>query len=274
MVVLATLVAVLLGSAAVPLQPASAQAASAQGRVRGAIEVKGGDTIKVKMRWFSADWGYLGARKTSGGGYSISLKPGSYYLQFVDLAPTYDVHKRRPATVKVRVRAGSTTIKNVRMLPGAAIGGTVKAGGKVAGGARVVAASADEQSFETTADKSGGFALGGLPPGNYSVFTYDKAKKYVAKSLYLQKLKGGSYHSASINLNKRAGNFLVDLYAGSRRYPGKHFVTAVSKATGQFWTARSSHGSVTFEGLYPGGYTLQVPGVGSYLDARVRAKGR
>ena len=64
---------------------------------------------------------------------------------------------------------------------------------------------------------SGNFALGGLPPGNYSVFTYDRKGDVVDKSLYLPKLKGSAYHPVSINLRKRAGGLLVDLYAGTRR---------------------------------------------------------
>ena len=48
----------------------------------------------------------------------------------------------------------------------------------------------------------------------------------------------------------------------------------MSRATGQFWTAKASRGSVTFRGLYPGSYDLQVPGVGNYLPARLHVKAK
>ena len=108
---------------------------------------------------------------------------------FVDQRPAYDVTKAAPANIKVTVRAGRTTTKNATMRRGAAITGTVKAGGKVAKGARVVAANTAEQSFEVKANGRGQFALGGLPAGNYSVFTYDRSKRYVAKSLWVPRMK-------------------------------------------------------------------------------------
>lgn len=269
-VVLVAIVAVLatvLGSAA-PSQAADT------GRIRGAIVQKGAGAPKVSLTWFRSDWSYLGKRKVSGGAYSLALRPGTYYLQFTDLRPSYDVTKSAPATVKVTVRAGATSVKNVRMRRGASIGGVVKAGGKPAAGARIVAANTDEQSFESTANKQGQFALGGLPPGNYSVFTYDKRGTWVGKSTYLRGLKGPAYKNVNIKLTKRAGTLLVDLYAGRSTYPGAAYVTAVSRSSGQFWTAKASRGSVTFRGLYPGSYDLQVPGVGNYLAAKVRVKAK
>lgn len=261
LVALVAIVAALAGSAA-PSQ-------AADPRVRGAIVQSGGGTPTVSLSWFASDWTYLGKRKVSGGVYSLSLKPGTYYLQFTDQRPSYDVTKNAPATVKVSVRAGATTVKNVRMWRGASIGGTVKAGGRVAAGARIIAANTDEQSFESTANSQGQYALGGLPPGNYSVFTYDRSREWVAKSTYLRGLKGPTYKNVDISLPKRAGKLLVDLYVGRSNYPGTAYVTAVSRETGQFWTAKASRGSVTFLGLYPGSYDLQVPGVGNYLAAKV-----
>lgn len=269
--VVVAVLALLAGLVSLTGSPA---AAAETGRVRGAIIQNDGTSPKVKMSWFTGDWTYVGARKVAGGAYSLVLKPGTYYLQFTDLRPSYDVTKSAPATVKVTVRVASTSVKNVRMRRGASIGGVVKAGGKVASGARVVAANTDEQSFESTANKAGQYALGGLPPGNYSVFTYDKSGQYVGKSTYLKKLKGPAYKNVNIALTKRSGGILVDLYAGTSTYRGTAFVTAVSRATGQFWTAKASHGSVTFAGLYPGAYDLQVPGVGNYLAAKVRVKAK
>lgn len=266
----ATLLALLLAGVFLAV-PVPANAAD-KGRVRGEILSHSGPVSRVKLLWFDAQWNYLGGRRFKGGGYSLSLAPGTYYLQAADMAPSYDVTKNAPSTVKVTVRAGHTTAKNIRMSRGASIGGSVKAGGKNAGGARVVAANTDEQSFQTTADKSGHFALGGLPPGNYSVFTYDRKAAFVGKSLYLPKLKGPTYTPVAIKLKKKAGSLLVDLYAGKKPMRAKAFVTAVSRTTGQFWTAKATRGSVTFRGLYPGRYYLEVPGVDNYLPARVRVK--
>jgi hypothetical protein len=272
----AALVLAVVGTCLSPISTTTATAAAAAtGRVRGAIVGQGQDvTPKIKLRWFDANWTYLGARKASGGGYSLQLAPGTYHLQFVDERPAYDVTKYYPQDVTVEVRAGATAVKNVRMKRGAAIGGTVRAGGAVAGGARVVAANTDENSFEVTANDAGQYALGGLPPGSYSVFTYDKKKTWVAKSLFLPKMKAGSYKNADIRLTKKAGRMIVDVYAGDTSYPGRAFVTAVSRKNGQFWTEKLRHGTVTFQGLYPGKYDLVVPGVGNFLGDTLKVRGK
>ncbi|GAB2778400.1 hypothetical protein GCM10027020_34930 [Nocardioides salsibiostraticola] len=271
---LAVLLALFLGLTLALTATSNSAVAAEQGRVRGEIlQVGGGPAPTVKVLWFTRDWTYLGARTARGGGYSLSLNDGKYYLQFIDQTPSYDVTKNRPTTVRVIVRAGRTTIKTVKLRRGASLGGQIRAGGRVAKGARVVAANTLEQSFETKADKQGRFALGGLPPGKYSVFTYDRKKSFVAKSLYLGRIKGSRFRSVKIVLNKRAGNLLVDLYAGDSRLRGRPYITAVSRTTGQFWTARAKRGSITFRGLYPGKYYLQVPGVDNYFPARLTVPG-
>lgn len=272
--VLATLLALALTALFLSAPASPAAGADDRGRIRGEILSSSGPVSQVRLLWFDASWGYLGARKFRGGAYSLSLDPGTYFLQAEDLAPSFDVDKLRPATVKVVVRPGRTVVKTIRMSRGASIGGTVRTGGKPGRGARVVAANTDEQSFETTADKRGRFALGGLPPGKYSVFTYDRKGDWVGKSLYLPKIRKPVYTPVKINLTTRAGGLLVDLYAGRASLRETVFVTAVSRSTGQFWTAKGRRGSVTFRGLHPGRYDLQVPGAGVYLPARVSVKQR
>jgi len=265
----AVLTALVVPALAVP----SAEAAT--GRVRGAIIGPRGDGAPtVKVSWFTTDWTFLGSRRARGGGYSLALAPGTYRLQFTDKRPAYDVEKYYPRDVVVTVRAGATTVKNVRMRRGAAIGGVVRAGGRRAAGARIVAANKDRNSFETTANSKGEYALGGLPPGSYSVFTYDRRKRFVGKSRYLPRLKPGSFKSVNIGLDKRAGRFIVDLYAGSQPYPGVAWVTAVSRKNGQFWTQKAAHGTVTFAGLYPGRYDLVVPAAGGYLGGTLPVSGK
>lgn len=244
-------------------------------KVRGQVMgPRGTSAPRVRVSWFTKDWTYLGSRKATAGGYSLTLRPGTYRLQFTDLRPTYDLDRFAPADVTVTVVAGRTTVKNVRMRPGAAIGGRVKAGGKPAAGARVVAANKDERSWETTADKKGNYALGGLPAGTYSIFTYDRRGRWVGKSTYIRKLATGAYKAVDVNLTKRAGSLIVDLYVGDSVFNGKAFPTAVSNATGQFWTAKAARGSVTFKGLYPGTYTIHVPALGNYFAATVKVKSK
>ncbi len=248
----------------------AASSAVARGKVRGEIiQTKGSPAPKIKMQWFDANWKFLGARRVNGGVYSLSLPVGRYYLQFVDQRPAYDVTKSAPADVTVNIQAGRTVTRTVRMRRGAAIGGTVKAGGKVSPGATVVAANTNEQSYTSRANDKGQYAIGGLPGGNYSIFTYDRKKVWVGKSVYLPKLKGGQFKNVNPALTKRGGKLSVDLYAGDKPFKGSGSVTAVSRTTGQFWTARISRGTVLFQGLYPGGYYLDVPGSGNYLAARV-----
>ncbi|CAB4706157.1 MAG: hypothetical protein F2667_06285 [Actinobacteria bacterium] len=259
-------------------QAPRAEAAPQKGTVVGEITGTQGGTPNVRMRWFDKDWKFLGERKVNGGIYSLRLNPGTYHLQFVDQRPSYDVTKYAPADITVKL--GTRTVqRNVRLKRGAAITGTVYAGGKPAAGAKVVAANTFEQSYPTKANSQGQFAIGGLPSSNYSVFTYDRTKTWVGKSLYVPKLKVGRAVNVPIRLTKKAGKLLVQLYvADGSRMRKRVAVTAVSKATGQFWTETAKNGSVTFSGLYPGGYRLVAPGTGIYLartasiqNAKVRA---
>ncbi|ANH36954.1 hypothetical protein I601_0502 [Nocardioides dokdonensis FR1436] len=240
-------------------------------KVRGSIKAadKG---VKYRVRWFTKDWTYIDERKVTGGIYSLSLRPGTYYLQFVDLRPAYNVAKYAPTDIKVKVGNRSVQ-KNVRMKRGAAITGTVRAGGKVAGGAEVVAANAAEQSYRVTANKRGQFALGGLPAGSYSLFTYDRKKQYVGRSTYLAGMRLGQVRNTPITLGTRAGRLLVDLRTTDGTVKEKVFVTAVSKATGQFWTVKARGGEAIFAGLFPGKYRMVAPGVGSYLPQDGAIKG-
>ena len=191
---------------------------------------------------------------------SLTLPVGSYRLQFTDKRPSYDVTKFAPTDATVTVRSGSTAVRNVRMHRGAAITGTVRTAGGSGSHATVTAANKAEQSFSTIANDKGQFAIGGLPAGSYSVFTYDRKKTYVAKSTYVKKLAAGHPQNIDINLNKRAGNLLVDLYAGDQPINGTLMVTAISKKTGQFWTMKARNGTADLKGVYPGRYTLIVPG--------------
>ena len=267
---LALLLGLLSGVGTSTVLAPSAHAAE-KGRVVGEVLVPG--NVKLKVRWFDKNWNFLGSRKVNGTIYSLRLAPGTYYLQFTDERPAYNVDKYAPTDVRVRVRSGKKVQKNVRMKPGAAITGAVRAGGKALGGAKVVAANANEQSFSTKANDKGQFAIGGLPDGSYSVFTYDRKKTWVDKSTYVQGLRSKQKRNIGIVLRKKAGQLLVDLRAGGQRVKETVFVTAISKASGQFWTVKAKRGEASFKGLYPGKYRMVAPGVGNYLPQDGAIKG-
>lgn len=245
--------------------------AAEKGRVVGEVLVPG--NVKLKVRWFDKNWNFLGSRKVNGSIYSLRLAPGTYYLQFTDERPAYNVDKYAPTDVRVKVKAGKKVQKNVRMKRGAAITGTIRAGGRPLGGAKVVAANANEQSFSTKANDKGQFAIGGLPDGSYSVFTYDRKKTWVDKSTFVQGLRSSQKRHVGIVLRKKAGKLLVDLRAGGQRVKETVFVTAISKASGQFWTVKAKRGEASFKGLYPGKYRMVAPGVGNYLPQDGAIKG-
>ena len=236
------------------------------GTVRGQVIGTEGGGLKIRMLWFDKNWRFLGKRKLNGNIYSLSLPEGTYHLQFVDLRPSYDITKYAPSDVKVTVTAGSPVQRDVKMRRGAALTGTVKAGGKPAGGARIVAANTDETSYETKANSHGQFALGGLPTGDYSVFTYDRLKVWVGKSTWVPKLVRPEVRNLGLTMKTKAGSLLVDLKKpDGSPMTGSFFVTAVSRSSGQFWTMKAQSGTVTFQGLYPGRYKMVAPGVGIYL---------
>ena len=184
----------------------------------------------------------------------------------MDQRPSYKIEKYAPTDIQVTVRAGDPTLRDVKMKPGGYVTGTVRTGdGKPAKKARVVAANRAEQSFETTANAKGQFAVGGLPQGKYSMFTWDKSKRWVGKSAWAGAVKPRTGQNVDIKLKKRAGALRVLLYTPSGSLSGKTSVTVTSKATGQWWTATAKGGSVVFQGLYPGGYRLEFGGLGVWL---------
>jgi hypothetical protein len=256
--------------------PPPVEAAADTGTAYGTIRFPQGDNPGMKVLWFTKDWSYLGTEAAAGGSYSLNLAVGSYHLQFVDQRPSYQTDKYAPTDIAVTVHAGRTQ-KNVTMKKGAFITGTLKTKGNPAGNARVVAANEDQTSFETTADKKGRFAVGGLPEGKYSVFTYDHRHTYVGKSTYAGKLTPGGSTNLAINLTKKAGSLRVYMYTSAngvrKQVTGNPVVTAVSIATGQFWSEKVKGGNVVFQGLYPGQYKLVANGFGVWFAKTAAIEG-
>lgn len=268
----------LLGTMLLVVGPTqTAGAATKKGLANGSIVCpKRSDCPKITMLVFDAKWNYLTRKKANGGGYSIWLEPGVYRLQFVDQRPAYDVTKYAPTDVKVRVRANDLSTRTVKMRKGAVITGTVRTGDrKPARAAEVRAAHRDGRSFSTTANKAGQFAIGGLPPGAYSLFGWDKQKRWVGKSTWAGRIKAGKSRNLAVRLNKRAGNLTIYLFTPGGRMTKKTPVTVTSKRTGQWWTATARQGTVVFRGLYPGRYRMKFDGAGVWFpqDGAV-AKGR
>jgi hypothetical protein len=145
------------------------------------------------------------------------------------------------------------------------ITGTATGGGKPLGGARLVAANTARQSFSTTANSKGQFAIGGLPQGRYSVFTYDRRKEWVGKSAWAGAIKPGQARNLPIRLTQRSGSMTVYLFTPDGRLRTTTPVTITSNKTGQWWTSTSRNGSAVFKGLYPGGYTMKFDGVGVWF---------
>jgi carboxypeptidase family protein len=270
----AALVAVvaLVAGLLVAVAPAGSANAASTGQVVGEIRFPQ-KRAKVDVLWFTSEWQYLGRKKAGAGTYTINLAPGTYWLQFVDQRESYDIGKYAPTDVKVTV-GSSRIIRNVRMQRGAYITGTARTGdGKPAAKATVTAANTGGRSFSTTANGKGQFAIGGLPQGKYSVFTWDKKKRWVGKSTWAGKVKTGHGTNVSVRLGKRAGalRLLLDTPTGPLKV--KTSVTVTSKKTGQWWTATAKGGSAVFKGLYPGKYTLDFPGAGIWLRDTKPVKG-
>jgi hypothetical protein len=250
-----------------------AHAASGKHYVYGAIKCPKQSTCpKMKVLWFDKGWGYLGTARTNGGGYSIRLAPGTYHLQFVDQRPAYDTSKYAPTDIGVTV-GNHNVSKRVTMKPGGAITGVARAGGKALRSARIVAANRSEQSFTTTANKKGQFAVGGLPAGKYCLFTYDKAKKYVGKCTWVGGLDFGQVKNAPVKLTKRAGSLTVLLDTKDGGKAPRSTVTVTSRSTGQWWTTRVRGGQAMLRGLYPGRYTIKYDGAGMWFTQSGTVRG-
>lgn len=264
-VALALVVGLLASLAAVGVSP-TATAASDKGYVDGEIICPPlAKCPKIKVLWFDKDWRYLGEKRANGGGYSLTLPPGTYHLQFVDQRPAYDVTKFAPTDIQVTVRANDQSGKTVRMWKGAAVTGTVRGGGSPLGGATVKAAKrGTEQSYTTVADDRGRFAIGGLPQGQYSLFTWDKRKSWVGKSTWTGSVKPGKTKFFPIKLNTRAGTLRMRLFTPNELLRVKTSLTITNKQTGQWWTATGS-GTFIFPGVHPGRYDVQFNGAGVWF---------
>jgi len=243
---------------------------AASGRITGQITAPGGsgDVSKLRVALFDRNWNFIEARRANRYGiYTFGRRPvGTYWVQVSDRRPAYDVTKFATTDAKVKVFAGRVKPANLVVRRGAAITGTVRAGGAVASKARLVATNQYGGAYEVRANERGEFALGGLSEGNYSLFAYDRRGQFTGPSVWVPGMTPGRISNVAVALATRAGGLVVNLSAGGRDLPKPVTVTAVNRKTGQFWVARSRRSQVTLGGLHPGRYRLTVPGVGDYLS--------
>ena len=165
------------------------------------------------MLWFTKDWTLpRQAGSSRAAGYSISLPPGTYHLQFVDQRAGV-----RHQEVRADRRQGDgprerpPTVKNVTMQKGATITGTVQQRQRQAGRAasRSRPPTPASSPFSTTANDKGQFAIGGLPQGKYSVFTYDTAKNWVTQEHLGRASSPARPRTSRCGSKKRAGSLTV-----------------------------------------------------------------
>lgn len=260
----------------------TAQAAG-HAKIRGYVTDSSGKAARtMSVLLFQSDakdknWSYL--RKVnvrSSGAYEVATNgPGRYHLQLVDRRPAYDLNSfARIPNINVNV-GKSAVLKNVRVQVGGAIGGTVKIRGKSryrgAAQAAVRAISNEGQVFDVTADKSGQFALGGLPSGTYRVFAYDAKNRKVGNSKLVRKVKLKSFRKVSIKLSTRPSAYrgFLTVGDGNSLSSGSVTVTAVNRRTGEFWVRKIRNGALSLRGLTRGSYALTVPDTAGYFGRTV-----
>lgn len=271
----------LLASALALVAPTRAGAAPPDTRlVQGVIDFPGLGKHRVpdvRVLWFTEDWQYLGQKNANGGSYALNLAPGTYWLQFVDQRPSWRTDKYAPTDVKVTVSAHKPTVKAVRMQHGAFVTGRVTTGAGPAGKARVAVArtlpDGRDQSFDTTANRRGEFAIGGLPEGKWSVFAWDRTKRWAGKSTWVGKVRTGTGKDVRVRLRTRSGSLRVLLYTPDGSALGSRAtVTVTSVKTGQWWTATARGGTAVLKGVHPGRYRLKFDGSGNWLASQGRLR--
>ena len=264
------------------LGTASVAQAPTTGRVAGAaLDPTGRGVGGISVRVFELDasggWMYrttvaAGRR----GGYGVEgLSPGRYVLQFVDTRPAHDTTRRVTTDVRTTVRAGRTTVTDAVLRRGAWLWGSVRrTGGGVARQPLVTAVRDGDTSgtvHTVRADRSGRYALGGLPTGRYTVFVDDRAERHTAAPKRVRLARLGRSAEVSFVLRTPAGRYTGRVTAGGARLTDPVHVTLVNRSTGQFRVVALRGGDLSvLRGLAPGSYRLTVPGTGRRLGATFR----
>lgn len=247
-----------------------------QGRVVGRVVDGTGQGVgRAPVAVFDASWTWLRevkARRT--GGFSISLPPGTYRLQASDSRPAWDTSRRAPADATVTVRAHRDATRTLRLRRGAHVTGSVTRSMHNAPAARAKVRATDEvgRTFEVNADGGGRFALGGLPPGNYRLWGYDKGRQWVGRTVKVGWLGRGDGRHLMVRMRTRAGAVNGYVMEGPRIARSTTWVTAISRRTGQWWVVRARGGDLSLRGLAPGRYTFVVTSTREWQGRTLRPR--
>lgn len=247
-----------------------------KGRVVGRVVDGTGQGVgRAPVAVFDANWTWLRqvtARRS--GGFSISLPPGSYRLQASDSRPVWDISRRAPADTTVTIRADSDATRTLRLRRGAHVTGSVTRSTRNVPAARAMVRVTDEvgRTFQVNADGGGGFALGGLPPGKYRLWGYDKGRQWVGRTVKVGWLGRGQGRHLKVRMRTRAGAVNGYVMEGPRIARSATWVTAINRRTGQWWVVKAPGGDLSVRGLAPGRYTFVVTGTREWQGRTLRPR--
>lgn len=236
---------------------------SAGGEVVGrVVGPAGAGVARARVALFDAKWNYLRDVRARGTGrFAFSgLEQGRYRLQVTDGRAAWRTDRLALTDAVVRISPDATSIAVVRMRKGGFLTGRVSRGPKRVDAARALVRAADEsgRGFEVRADSRGRFALGGLPPGNYRVWAYDRARRWVGPTTAVRGLKRHQGHDLGLTLPRRAGGVNGHVFADGQLVNSTIWITATHRRTGQWWSVRVRNGDLSLRGLAPGRYDLRV----------------
>ena len=247
------------------------------GRIIGRVVTPSGAGIgKSRVVLFDSDWNYV--RETtarSTGRFTFSgVAPGTYRLQGQDGRPAWRLERLALVDKKVRVHAHRDTTSSITLRKGAFLTGKVTRGKNDKGAARALVRATDAygRSFEVKANNKGEFALGGLPPGSYSLWGYDSAKRWTGRSVKVGKLKRGKGKDLKVPMRTRAGGINGFVLEGGQLARGTTYVTAINRSTGQWWVRKVKDGDLSLPGLAPGRYTFVISGNARWAERTVRSR--
>ncbi|MFC6153642.1 MSCRAMM family protein [Nocardioides yefusunii] len=262
-------------AATAPPPAAATAAAITTGRVVGrAVDATGAGIPRAHVAVFDTDWNWIREVKArSTGRFTLTgLSPGRYIVQVSDSRPAWRTDRRAPSDARVRVVAGQDSVRTITLRRGGFITGAVTRGtaNKKASRAMVRATDAVGRSYTVTADRSGQFALGGLPRGTYRLWGYDAGKKWVGRTVKVSVTTAAHAGHVTIRLRTRAGGVNGYVLEGSALARHTTWVTAVNRSTGQWWVVKVRGGDLSLRGLSPGRYTFVVQATPTHAGASLR----
>lgn len=258
--------------------PSPAPATSPQGKVVGrVVDPRGAGVAGAKVVLFTLDWTYVREVKARRSGhFTFTVAPGRYRLQVRDGRPAWDIRALALRDASVTIRRDETTVTVVRMRRGAYVTGRVSRGPKRQAARRALVRANDRsgRTFEVRTDRSGGFALGGLPPGTYRLWANDAQHQWVGPTVVVRGVKRGRGTDVRIAMRTRAGGINGYVMEGGRIARNPTWVTAVHRGTGQWWNVPVRNGDLSLRGLRPGRYEFTVKATREYAGRTFRPRAK